>query len=112
MRPVGTIARAGAVAARTAMRWSTKGITRSAMRGLSQSNAAGAIHLDAYPGDEGGFVACQVEGGIGDVECGREAPERDRREEFRTARLVDGAARELGRQAGVRVEDGVDAVDP
>src|SRR5439155_5415107 len=99
------------VAVCTAARWSSRGITRSAMRGLSQSNAAGAIDLDANPGDEGGFVACEVERGIGDVECGRKPPQRDRREEFRTACLVDRTARELGRQAGVRIEHGIDAVD-
>src|SRR3954462_1440250 len=105
--PLDAMARSGTAAARAAARWSTRGITRSAMRLLSRSDAARAIHLDANPRNEGGFVAGEVQRRVGHVERGGKPPKGDGREEFRTPCIVDGPPRELSREARIGVEDGV-----
>src|SRR6218665_649394 len=66
------------------------------------SNAACPVHFEAHAADERGFGAGQIEHGVGDVECGGKASQRDGGQEL-------GAAG-LGGQAGVGVEHGVDAV--
>src|SRR6185312_9396476 len=73
-------------------------------------NAARAIDLNAHAADEGGLVAGQVQGGVGHVQRGGKAPQRNGGTELGLALFGERPARELGRQPGVGIEHRVDAV--
>src|SRR6218665_3541815 len=53
------------------------------------SNAACPVHFEAHAADERGFGAGQIEHGVGDVECGGKASQRDGGQELGAAGLVD-----------------------
>lgn len=75
-------------------------------------NAARAVNFNTHARDKGGFVAGQVQRGIGHVKRGGKAAQRNRGQEFVSARIVQWAAGKLGGQAGVGVEHRIDAVHP
>src|SRR5450830_1055255 len=73
-------------------------------------NAARAVNFNTHARDKGGFVAGQVQRGIGHVKRGGKAAQRNRGQEFVSARIVQRTAGKLGGQAGVGVEHRIDAV--
>src|SRR6218665_1858259 len=58
-------------------------------------STASPVHFEAQAADERGFGAGQIEHGVGDVECGGKASQRDGGQELGAAGLVDGAAGEI-----------------